>query len=130
MRLDSRLLKCARDWTSTKLPDDEKLQLECRLTRSRQGRKRRSPSSLDLIACDEIDFLRGDYLDFQRAIVKAHSSMAESYVRAILNPTLRGTEAESKLLFWRNGYYPPPGSTEIPKVYNIRRYVDLTLPPP
>lgn len=111
-------------WKPTILPEseDKALQIECKLTLSNFERERkwRSPASLDLIACDEIDFLRSDVLTFRKAIAKAHDSEAETYIRRNLTPIVRGTDAETQYLFWRNEYYPRP--PELCKIWNIRRY--------
>ena len=111
-------------WKLTTLPEteDKDLQIECRSTLSRFDRERkwRSPASLDLIACDEIDFLRSDVLTFRQAISKAHNSEAETYIRQYLTPIVRGTDAEKRHLFWRNEYYPKP--PELCKIWNVRKY--------
>jgi hypothetical protein len=111
-------------WKTTILPESENedLQIECKnpISRFERERKWRSPASLDLIACDEIDFLRSDVLTFRQAIAKAHDSEAETYIRKYLAPIVRGTDAETRYLFWRNEYYPKP--PELCKIWNIRRY--------
>lgn len=111
-------------WKSTVLPESENkdLRIECRSTLFNLERKRkyRSPASLDLIACDEIDFLRSDVQAFRQAVAKAHDSDAEAYIRECLTPMVRGTEAETRYLFWRNEYYPKP--PELSMIWNIKRY--------
>jgi hypothetical protein len=111
-------------WKSTILPESESrnLRTECRSTLGylERERKYRSPASLDLIAFDEIDFLRSDTHSLRQAIVKAHDSESETYIREVLTPIVRGTEAETRYLFWRNEYYPRP--PELSMVWNIRRY--------
>jgi len=111
-------------WKSTLLPEteDNDLQIECKTTLSHLERERkwRRPASLDLVACDEIDFLRSDVLTFRQAIAKAHDSEADTYIRKYLAPIVRGTDAERRYLFWRNEYYPKP--PELCKIWNIRRY--------
>jgi hypothetical protein len=111
-------------WEPTILPDseDDDLRIECKSSVScfERERKWRSPASLDLIACDEIDFLRGDVLAFRQAVTKAHDSDTEAYIRKYLTPIVRGTDAETRYLFWRNEYYPKP--PELCKIWNIRRY--------
>jgi len=81
-------------WKPTILPEteDRDLQTECKSTLSRFKRERkwRRPASLDLIACDEIDFLQSDVLTFRRAITKAHDSEAETFIRKYLTPIVKG----------------------------------------
>lgn len=111
-------------WIVTRVPEEEPMHLECKLTRDKEGqtiKRWRSPISLDLVACGEINFLEEPYYEFQRAIVAAHDAYSEDLVRSNLTPIIRGTEAETKLLFWRNEYYPP--MPEMPRVYNVRRYL-------
>lgn len=113
-------------WVAARLPQEEPLSQECKLTKDKayqQIKRWRRPISLELVACDELNFLADDYTGLQQAIVKAHNSYAEDLIRSNLTPIVRGTEAETNLLFWRNEYYP--AMPEMPRVYNVRRYMNM-----
>ena len=73
-----------------------------------------------MIACDEIDFLSSDVSIFRQAVCKAHNSRSETYIREYLTPMVRGTDAETRYIFWRNEYHPK--LPELSMVWNIKRY--------